>query len=117
MVETAQEKGPLFFIIQASWMMKHICEVERIKHFTDFELLDQSFIEVLRQIDDLMPYLRGIVSELGFGMERIYYTQNKCDHGKSYANFLKLYDFAMLGIRYFGVSDSARWCREGMDMQ
>ena len=73
-------------------------EVEQIEHFTDFELLDQSFIEVLRKIDDPVPYLRGIVSELGFKMERVYYTQNKREHGKSYANFFKMYDFAMLGI-------------------
>ena len=95
----SRENGFVYFVRGIYYkMMKHMCEVEQIEHFTDFELLDQSFIEVLRQIDDLMPYLRGIVSELGFGMERIYYTQNKCDHGKSYANFLKLYDFAMLGI-------------------
>ena len=78
--------------------MKHMSEVEQIEHFTDFELLDKSFIQVLRDIDDPVPYLRGIVSELGFGMEKIYYTQDKREHGKSYANFFKLYDFAMLGI-------------------
>lgn len=79
-------------------MMKAMSEVEQIEHFTDFELLDQSFIDVLRQIDDPVPYLRGIVSELGFKMEKIYYVQNKREHGKSYANFFKMYDFAMLGI-------------------
>lgn len=79
-------------------MMKLMSEVEQIEHFTDFELLDKSFIEVLRKVDDPQPYLRGIVSELGFGMEKIYYTQNKREHGKSYANFFKMYDFAMLGI-------------------
>lgn len=79
-------------------MMKLMSEVEQIEHFTDFELLDKSFIEVLRKVDDPQPYLRGIVSELGFGMEKIYYTQNKRENGKSYANFFKMYDFAMLGI-------------------
>lgn len=79
-------------------LMKHMSEVEQIEHFTDFELLDKAFIQVLRDIDDPVPYLRGIVSELGFGMEKIYYTQDKREHGKSYANFFKLYDFAMLGI-------------------
>ena len=73
-------------------------DVEQIEHFTDFELLDQSFIQVLRKIDDPVPYLRGIVSELGYKMEKIYYTQDRREHGKSHANFFKLYDFAMLGI-------------------
>lgn len=79
-------------------MMKAMSEIEQIEHFTDFELLDKDFIEVLGQIDDPIPYLRGIVSELGFKKEKIYYDQNKREHGKSYANFFKLYDFAMLGI-------------------
>lgn len=35
---------------------------------------------------------------MGFGIEKIYYTQDKREHGKSYANFFKMYDFAMLGI-------------------
>lgn len=95
----SKENGLIYFIRGIYYkMMKHMSEVEQIEHFTDYELLDQSFIQVLRGIDDPVPYLRGIVSELGFGMEKIYYTQNKREHGKSYANFFKMYDFAMLGI-------------------
>ena len=95
----SRENGIVYFIRGIYYkLMKHMSEVEQIEHFTDFELLDQSFIQVLRDIDDPVPYLRGIVSELGFGMEKIYYTQNKREHGKSYANFFKMYDFAMLGI-------------------
>lgn len=95
----SKENSFVYFIRSIYYkMMKHMSEVEQIEHFTDFELLDKSFIQVLRDIDDPVPYLRGIVSELGFGMEKIYYTQDKREHGKSYANFFKLYDFAMLGI-------------------
>ena len=95
----SRENGIVYFIRGIYYkLMKHMSEVEQIEHFTDFELLDQSFIQVLRDIDDPVPYLRGIVSELGFGMEKIYYTQNKREHGKSYANFFKMYDFAMLGV-------------------
>ena len=95
----SRENGFVYFVRGIYYkIMKHMSEVEQIEHFTDFELLDKSFIQVLRDIDDPVPYLRGIVSELGFGMEKIYYTQDKREHGKSYANFFKLYDFAMLGI-------------------
>nr|WP_325300801.1 glycosyltransferase family 2 protein [uncultured Dysosmobacter sp.] len=79
-------------------LIKAMSEVEQIEHFTDFELLDKDFIKVLREIDDSVPYLRGIVSEYGFKMERVYYKQNKREHGKSWANFFGLYDFAMQGI-------------------
>ena len=95
----SEESGFVYFVRGIYYkMMKHMSEVEQIEHFTDYELLDKSFIQVLKSIDDPAPYLRGIVSELGFGMEKIYYTQNKREHGKSYANFFKMYDFAMLGI-------------------
>lgn len=95
----SRENGIVYFMRGIYYkLMKHMSEVEQIEHFTDFELLDQSFIRVLKTIDDPLPYLRGIVSEMGFGMEKIYYTQDKRTHGKSYANFFKMYDFAMLGI-------------------
>ena len=95
----SRENGIVYFVRGIYYkLMKHMSEVEQIEHFTDFELLDQSFIQVLKTIDDPLPYLRGIVSEMGFGMEKIYYTQDKRTHGKSHANFFKLYDFAMLGI-------------------
>ena len=99
-IKNKSKENHLMYLIRSIYykMMKHMSEVEQIEHFTDFELLDQSFIQVLRTIDDPNPYLRGIVSELGFGMEKIYYEQNKREHGKSYANFFKLYDFAMMGI-------------------
>lgn len=97
--KTSRENKVVWFARSIYYkMMKAMSEVEQIEHFTDFELLDKDFIEVLRQIDDPVPYLRGIVSELGFKMEKLYYDQNKREHGKSYANFFKLYDFAMLGI-------------------
>lgn len=85
-------------------MMTKISEIEQIEHFTDFMLLDESFIRVLREVRDPMPYLRGIVSELGFGVDKIYYEQNKREHGKSYANFFKMYDFALLGITSYSKS-------------
>lgn len=79
-------------------LIRAMSEVEQIEHFTDFELLDKDFIDVLRKIDDPVPYLRGLVSEFGYKMDRVYYDQVKREHGKSHSNFFNLYDFAMLGI-------------------
>lgn len=99
-IKTESRENPILWFFRSCYyyMMKKISDVEQIEHFTDYELLDSSFIEVLRKIDDPMPYLRGIVSEMGFGVEKIYYKQNKRKRGKSYAGFFKMYDFAMLGI-------------------
>lgn len=85
-------------------LMEKISDVEQIKHFSDFELLDRDFLDVLRELKDPLPYLRGIVSELGFKMERVHYHQNKRERGKTTANLHVIYDFAMLGITSYSKS-------------
>ena len=47
-------------------MIKKLSDVEQIEHFTGFGLYDKSFIEVLKNLDDPTPFLRGIVAELGY---------------------------------------------------
>jgi polyisoprenyl-phosphate glycosyltransferase len=56
------------------------------------------FLDVLRQLDDPMPYMRGIVAELGFARKEIEYTQRKRRAGTTKNNWYTLYDMAMLGI-------------------
>ena len=69
-----------------------------IENYTGFGLYDQQFIEVLRGLDDQYPYLRGLVTELGYERYEVYYTQPKRKAGKSSSNFFNLYDVAMLGF-------------------
>ena len=97
--DQSKENQFMFFLRSCYYkLMNKISEVKQIEHFTDFELLDKSFVDVLRKIDDPMPYLRGIICELGFKMKEVHYIQNKRERGKSWANFWGLYDFAMQGI-------------------
>ncbi|WP_066689277.1 glycosyltransferase family 2 protein [Christensenella intestinihominis] len=79
-------------------LIKKISDVEQIENFTGFGLYDKSFIEVLKKLDDPMPYMRGIVAELGFKRKDIEYEQPKRKAGKTKNNFYTLYDMAMLGI-------------------
>ncbi len=78
--------------------IKKMSNVEQIEHFTGFGLYDKSFINVLRELDDPMPFLRGIVAELGFRRKEIPYEQAKRRAGKTHNNFLTLYDAAMLSF-------------------
>lgn len=78
--------------------IKKMSQVEQIEHFTGFGLYDKEFIQVLRDLNDPSPYLRGIVAELGFERKELQYTQQKRRFGKSSNNFFKLYDAAMVGI-------------------
>lgn len=79
-------------------LIKKFSNVEQIEHFTGSGLYDKSFINVLRELKDPTPFLRGIVAELGYKRKEIEYEQPQRRAGKSKNNFLSLYDAAMLGI-------------------
>lgn len=79
-------------------MIKRLSDVEQIEHFTGFGLYDARFIQVLRELDDPTPFLRGIVAELGFRRKEIPYEQPRRRAGKTSNNFYRLYDAAMLSI-------------------
>ena len=72
--------------------------VEQIEHFTGFGLYDKSFVQVLRDLKDPIPFIRGIVGELGFKKTEIEYTQAQRRAGKTHNNFYTLYDAAMLSF-------------------
>ena len=72
--------------------------VEQIEHFTGFGLYDKSFVQVLRDLKDPTPFLRGIVAELGYARKDIEYTQPQRRAGKTHNNWYSLYDAAMLSF-------------------
>ncbi len=81
------------------WLAKQLSEnVELTSNFTGFGLYDQKVIENLRRIDDPYPYLKGLISEVGFKIKTIKYEQKIRQHGKSSFNFYRMYDLAMVGI-------------------
>ncbi len=79
-------------------LLETISEVEHIEQFDGFGLYDKAFVEQLRNLKDPMPYLRGLVAELGYRRAEVEYMQEKRVHGKTSFNFMKYYDVAMLGI-------------------
>lgn len=79
-------------------MIKKFSQVEQIEHFTGFGLYDQSFIQVLKELKDPTPFLRGIVAELGFQRKEIPYEQQRRRSGKTKNNLYTLYDVAMLSF-------------------
>ncbi len=78
--------------------IRKITEIHHIDNFVGYGLYDRSFIEILRNLNDPLPYLRGIVAELGYKYEIVKYIQPQRRSGKSKFNFYRLYDYAMLGI-------------------
>jgi glycosyltransferase involved in cell wall biosynthesis len=100
-IKKQSKENPVMFAIRKSFykLLSSASDGEAtIKNFTGFGLYDQKFISIIRNLDDQYPYLRGLVSELGFKRFEIPYTQPERFTGKSNSNFFKLYDVAMLGF-------------------
>ncbi len=100
-IKNQSKENPLMFAVRKFFynILSSASDGEpTIKNFTGFGLYDQKFITVLRGLDDQYPYLRGLVTELGFNRFEIPYTQPKRFAGKTSSNFFKLYDVAMLGF-------------------
>ncbi len=83
------------------WLMIKFLGIKMTAHATEFELFDKSFIDILRKIKTNNPFLRGIISEYGFGIEYVYYVQDERRKGKSKFNVNKYYDFALCGVTQF----------------
>ena len=98
--KNSSKENPIMYIIRLIYykLIKYISEIEHIDNFNGFGLYDKSFINVLKDLDDSEPYLRGIVAELGYKIKTITYEHQKRKFGKTHFNFYKLYDHAMLGI-------------------
>lgn len=97
--ETSKENKIMYFLRSCYYkIIKKMSDTEQIEHFTGFGLYDKSFIEVLRNLDEPTPFLRGIVAELGYSRKDVPYEQAKRRAGKTHNNFYKLYDAAMLSF-------------------
>lgn len=99
-IKTASKENPVMRFLRSCYykIIKKMSSVDQIEHFTGFGLYDKSFIEVLRNLKDPTPFLRGIVAELGFKRVSIEYTQAKRRAGKTHNNFFTLFDAAMLSF-------------------
>jgi len=99
-VKSGSKENKLMYFFRKCYygLMNRISDVEHISQATDFELLDRSFLDVLRAVCVNTPYLRGLIMEYGFDIKQVEYTQDKRDKGKTKFNLYKYYDFAMLGI-------------------
>lgn len=99
-IKTSSKENPVMRFLRTCYykLIKKMSDVEQIEHFTGFGLYDKSFIDVLRGLDDPMPFLRGIVAELGYKRKDIPYEQQKRRAGKTSNNWYRLYDAAMLSF-------------------
>ena len=99
-IKTESEENRLVRFLRTCYykLIKKMSQVEQIEHFTGTGLYDKSFIDVLRNLHDPTPFMRGIVAELGPLRKDISYKQQKRRAGRTHNNWYSLYDAAMLSF-------------------
>ena len=99
-VKTSSKESGFMYALRSAYyrLIKKYSSVEQIEHFTGFGLYDRSFIDVLRDLKDPTPFIRGIVAELGGRRKEIPYEQPLRRAGKTHNNWYSLYDAAMLSF-------------------
>lgn len=83
----------LYYIV-----LEIISEVPIIKNATGAGLYDREVIEILKQIQDPNPFIRGLICEIGFKIATVSFIQPERKKGVSKNNLFTLYDIAILGI-------------------
>ena len=101
-VKTSSKENAFIYFLRTIYykLIKGMSTVKMIEHFTGFGLYDHTFIELIRQLDDPIPFMRGIVAEYGSGFNMIEYEYEQAERraGKTHNNFYSLYDAAMLSF-------------------
>ena len=68
---SSRENGLVYFLRTLYYKtIKNMSSVEMIEHFTGFGLYDKTFVSLLRQLDDPIPFIRGVVAEYGYKRDR-----------------------------------------------
>lgn len=100
MIKTTSKENHLIYWLRSIYYktIRAMSSIEQIEHFTGFGLYDRSFIDVLRELKDPTPFLRGIVAEYAPDHLEIPYEQQKRRAGKTSNNFFSLFDAAMLSF-------------------
>lgn len=99
-IKTESDENKIMRILRTLYykIIKKMSDVEQIEHFTGFGAYDKKFIEILRELDDPTPNLRGVVAELAANRKDVPYRQQKRKMGHTHNNFYTLYDGAMLSF-------------------
>lgn len=101
-VKSNSAETPLMFLIRKIYYFAinklSDSNVGLIKNFNGFGLYSREIVEILRGLKEPLPYIRGLICEIGFEKAIVEFTQPTRKRGISTNNFYTLYDYAMLGI-------------------
>ena len=78
--------------------LKKISGINIVSDATGFGIYDKKVIKKVKEINDPLPFFRGLVAELGYKIDTIEFDQPTRHAGESKNNFLTLVDYAIHGM-------------------
>jgi glycosyltransferase involved in cell wall biosynthesis len=99
-VKTGAKENYFMFTLRRLFykLLNILSENKQIENCTGSGLYDKKIVEILREIRDPYPYLRGLIPEISSDVAIVEYIQPKRSKGVTKNNFYTLFDTAMLGI-------------------
>ena len=85
------------------WLIDALSEDQLPHQAGDFRLVSRRVINVMNDVDDSHPYLRGMIANFGFKQEGIPYDRSSRERGESKFTLLKLISLAIDGILYHSL--------------
>lgn len=79
-------------------IMRAVAEAEPVRAFTGFGLYSRQVVEFLRQTGGPMPFVRGLVAEMGLPIKTIPYDKPPRKNGATKNDVLMLIDQALLAL-------------------
>ena len=100
--KTQSKENPIMYHIRKLYyrLINNLAETEQLPNVTGYGLYDKKVLDTIRWMDDPDPYIRGLITQLGYKYCTIEYTQQKRTSGHSSYNFYRYFDFAMTGITH-----------------
>ena len=79
-------------------LLRSVSEDRLIDDAGDFVLFDKAVLDVLKRIKDTNPYIRGLLTSLGFSYTGVKYSMQQRSYGKSSTNLFRLFIYALNGF-------------------
>lgn len=100
--KTKSKENPLMFQVRKLYykIMENLSETEHLTNVTGYGLFDKEVLDMIKWMDDPDPYIRGLVTQLGYKWCLVEYTQQERTSGKSSYNFSRYFDFAITGLTH-----------------
>lgn len=104
-VRSSRNEDTFFKRTTAEWFYKFmkIMGVDIVFNHADYRLMSNCVLDALSKYEEVNMFIRGIIPDIGFKSDYVYYKRHKRFAGKSKYSLKKMIAFAIDGITSFSV--------------